>query len=96
MNLLFKTYGAQVDPMLEFVKKSLPMSEMEFRHPKTGEPLGYVGVRLGFDGHVGNLFSDGGKFWVVCANRLLALGNVPDSSPADDESANDEQDSGSN
>jgi outer membrane protein assembly factor BamB len=63
---------------------------------KTGEPLGHVGVRLGFDGHVGNLFSDGSKFWVVCANRLLALGNVPDSPPADDESANDEQDSGLN
>ncbi|HXC61412.1 MAG TPA: FAD-dependent thymidylate synthase, partial [Nitrospiria bacterium] len=41
MNLLFETYAAQLDPMIEFVKKSLPISEMEFRHPKTGEPLNF-------------------------------------------------------
>ena len=47
---------------------------------RTGKPLGSVGVRLGYEGMVGNLFSDGHKFWVVCANRLLALENVPVSS----------------
>jgi len=41
MNLLFETYTAQLDPMIEFVKKSLPISEMEFRHPKTGESLSF-------------------------------------------------------
>lgn len=49
---------------------------------RTGEPLGRVGVRLGFEGPLGNLFSDGEKIWVVCANRLLALGNVPPEPPA--------------
>jgi outer membrane protein assembly factor BamB len=44
---------------------------------KTGEPMGRVGVRLGFEGQLGNLFSDGEKIWAVCANRLLALSNVP-------------------
>ena len=50
---------------------------------KTGKPLGYVGVRLGYEGLVGNLFSDGQKFWVVGANRLMALENVPESRTTD-------------
>lgn len=45
--------------------------------PKSGKPLGHVGVRLGYEGVVGNLFSDGKKIWVVCANRLMALGQAP-------------------
>lgn len=45
MDLLFETYAAQLDPMIEFVKKSLPISEMEFRHPKTGEPLGFQEIQ---------------------------------------------------
>ncbi len=45
MNLLFETYAAQLDPMIEFVKKSLIISEMEFRDPKTGEPLGFQEIQ---------------------------------------------------
>jgi len=41
MHLMFETYASQLDPMIEFVKKSLPISEMEFKHPKTGEPLSF-------------------------------------------------------
>jgi thymidylate synthase ThyX len=41
MNLMFKAYASQLDPMIEFVKKSRPISEMEFKHPKTGEPLSF-------------------------------------------------------
>jgi thymidylate synthase ThyX len=45
MNLLFDTYARQLDPMLEFVKKRLPISEMEFKHPKTGDPLGFKEIQ---------------------------------------------------
>lgn len=65
--------------------------------PKTGQPLAHVGVRLGFEGPVGNLFSDGNKIWVVCANRLLALGNVPAGPPpenAEEKEENVEERSG--
>ncbi len=41
MNLLFETYSRQIDPMVEFVKRSLPIEAIEVRHPETGEPLGY-------------------------------------------------------
>ncbi|MFQ5542107.1 MAG: FAD-dependent thymidylate synthase, partial [Candidatus Binatia bacterium] len=35
MNLLFETYSRQIDPMTEFVKNSLPIEEIELRHPQT-------------------------------------------------------------
>jgi thymidylate synthase ThyX len=41
MNLLFDTYSRQIDPMIEFVKRSLPIEEVELRHPQGGEPLSY-------------------------------------------------------
>ncbi len=63
--------------------------------PKTGKPLGHVGVRLGFEGRVGNLFSDGSKLWVVSANRLLALGNAPEEPPTDKEEPTEEDGEGS-
>jgi thymidylate synthase ThyX len=41
MNLLFDTYSRQIEPMIEFVKGSLPIDKIEIRHPQTGEPLTY-------------------------------------------------------
>src|SRR5581483_1516989 len=39
MNLLFDTYAAQIEPMIEFVRRSLPIETVEWKHPQTGEPL---------------------------------------------------------
>lgn len=41
MNLLFNTYSRQIDPIIQFVMKSLPIEEVELRHPQGGEPLSY-------------------------------------------------------
>ena len=41
MNLLFETYSRQLEPMIEYVKRSLPIEEIELRHPQTGGPLSY-------------------------------------------------------
>jgi thymidylate synthase ThyX len=41
MNLLFEMYSRQLDPMIEFVKRALPVDEIEVRHPQTGEAMGY-------------------------------------------------------
>ena len=41
MRLLFETYAAQLDPMLTFVRDSLPIDSVEWKHPQTGEPLTY-------------------------------------------------------
>ena len=41
MRLLFETYAAQLDPMLAFVRDSLPIDSVEWKHPQTGEPLTY-------------------------------------------------------
>ncbi|MBI4525275.1 MAG: FAD-dependent thymidylate synthase [Deltaproteobacteria bacterium] len=41
MNLLFETYSRQLDPMIEFIKRSLPIEQIELRHPQTGEALSY-------------------------------------------------------
>ena len=41
LNLLFETYSRQIDPMIEFVKSSIPIEQIELRHPQTGEPLRY-------------------------------------------------------
>ncbi|MBI3302916.1 MAG: FAD-dependent thymidylate synthase [Deltaproteobacteria bacterium] len=41
MRLLFETYAAQVEPMIAFVRESLPIETVEWRHPQTGESLTY-------------------------------------------------------
>src|SRR5213592_143484 len=41
MQLLFETYAAQLDPMIEFVRRSLPIETVEWKHPQTGESLTY-------------------------------------------------------
>lgn len=41
MDLLFETYSSQIEPMIEFVKKSLPIEEIDLRHPQTGETVSY-------------------------------------------------------
>jgi thymidylate synthase ThyX len=41
MDLLFETYSRQLDPMIAFVKRSLPIEAIEVRHPQSGEPLSY-------------------------------------------------------
>ncbi|NIO12213.1 MAG: thymidylate synthase [Deltaproteobacteria bacterium] len=45
MNLLFDTYSSQIDPMIEFVKQSLPIEEVELRHPQNGGSLTYGEAR---------------------------------------------------
>ena len=41
MRMLFETYAAQIEPMIEFVRQSLPIETVEWKHPQTGEPLTY-------------------------------------------------------
>lgn len=41
MRLLFDTYAAQMEPMIDFVRASLPIETVEWKHPQTGEPLSY-------------------------------------------------------
>jgi thymidylate synthase ThyX len=41
MNLLFEIYSRQIDPMIEFVRRSLPIEEIGVRHPQTGETLNF-------------------------------------------------------
>jgi len=41
MNLLFETYSGQIEPMIDFVKRSLPIEQVELRHPETGASLSY-------------------------------------------------------
>jgi thymidylate synthase ThyX len=41
MNLLFETYSRQIEPMIEFVKKTLPIEEIDLRHPQTGKTMSY-------------------------------------------------------
>jgi thymidylate synthase ThyX len=42
MNLLFETYARQMEPMLEFVAKSLPIEQLEVRDPTSGKALSYA------------------------------------------------------
>ena len=44
MNRLFETYARQIDPMIAFLKKSLPLESVAVRHPKTGEPVSFEEV----------------------------------------------------
>jgi thymidylate synthase ThyX len=41
MHLLFDTYSRQMEPMLEFVARSLPIEQPEVRHPSTGATMSY-------------------------------------------------------
>ncbi|MGH7966342.1 MAG: FAD-dependent thymidylate synthase, partial [Candidatus Binatia bacterium] len=41
MRLLFETYAAQMEPMIAFMRESLPIETVEWKHPQTGEPLTY-------------------------------------------------------
>ncbi len=45
MQLLFTTYAAQMEPMIAFVRKSLPIETVAWKHPQTGEPLTYAEAR---------------------------------------------------
>jgi len=44
MNRLFQTYAQQMDPMINFVTRRLPITEMPFKHPQTGDALTYSDV----------------------------------------------------
>jgi thymidylate synthase ThyX len=41
MRLLFETYAAEIEPLIAFVRASLPIETVEWKHPQTGEPLTY-------------------------------------------------------
>lgn len=41
MNLLFEVYSRQMEPVIEFVKRSLPIDEIEVREPQSGKALSY-------------------------------------------------------
>jgi thymidylate synthase ThyX len=41
IDLLFETYSRQMEPMLEFVARSLPIEQMEVRDPASGKSLSY-------------------------------------------------------
>lgn len=41
MRLLFETYAAQMEPMIAFMRESLPIETVEWKHPQTGDPLTY-------------------------------------------------------
>jgi thymidylate synthase ThyX len=41
MDLLFDTYSRQMEPMLEFVARSLPIEQVEVRDPASGKSLSY-------------------------------------------------------
>ncbi|MBI3611315.1 MAG: FAD-dependent thymidylate synthase [Nitrospirae bacterium] len=39
MTLLFDAYARQMDPVIEYIQKRLPIHEMSFKHPRSGETL---------------------------------------------------------
>ncbi len=39
---LFETYAAQIEPMIAFVRDSLPIDTVEWKHPQTGASLTYT------------------------------------------------------
>ena len=45
MELLFDTYSRQMEPMIEHVRKSVPLEETELRHPGTGDAVTYAEAR---------------------------------------------------
>ncbi|HQR68801.1 MAG TPA: FAD-dependent thymidylate synthase, partial [Thermoanaerobaculia bacterium] len=44
MDGLFSAYAAQIEPMLEGIRKLLPIEAVEVRHPATGEALSWADV----------------------------------------------------
>src|SRR6185369_5236378 len=44
MERLFSAYAAQLDPMLDSIRRTLPIESVEVRHPKTGEPMSWRDV----------------------------------------------------
>ncbi len=42
MHHLFETYAAQIEPMIAFVRDSLPIDTVEWKHPQTGALLTYA------------------------------------------------------
>lgn len=38
---LFETYAKQMEPMIAFMRRSLPIESVEWKHPQTGAPLTY-------------------------------------------------------
>lgn len=45
MELLFGTYSRQMEPMIEHVRRAVPLARTEFRHPRTGDTVSYAEVR---------------------------------------------------
>jgi thymidylate synthase ThyX len=45
MNLLFDTYSRQMEAMLQFVARSLPIEQLEVRDPTTGRALSYADAK---------------------------------------------------
>ncbi|MDE0343566.1 MAG: FAD-dependent thymidylate synthase [Deltaproteobacteria bacterium] len=45
MELLFDSYSRQMEPVIEHVRKSLPLEETELRNPQTGDPISYAEAR---------------------------------------------------
>ena len=35
---LFETYARQMEPMIAFMRRSLPIESVEWKHPQTGDP----------------------------------------------------------
>jgi thymidylate synthase ThyX len=44
MNRLFQTYASQMDPMIDFITRRLPITEMPFKHPQTGDTWTYADI----------------------------------------------------
>ena len=44
MERCFDTYARQIDPMIEHIKRLLPIESVEVRHPKTGETMTYADI----------------------------------------------------
>ena len=49
MTRLFDAYAAQMEPMLAYVERALPLETMEFAHPKSGEMVRYRELADGAD-----------------------------------------------
>lgn len=41
MDHLFETYSALMDPVLDLIRRKLPIEQLEFKHPKTGDIVGF-------------------------------------------------------
>jgi thymidylate synthase ThyX len=68
MNLLFDTYSRQMEPMLEFVGKSLPIEHLEVRDPTSGKALSYEEAKR----------DDKLKRWAETAYRATARAHACD------------------